>query len=216
MSMSASSPSFSHLTKQKSNSKQMPMQMARSAAKAVLKTMSKAMSMANLKPKTLVKIYIDNYNPKQVSSKMTALNEYLKTTKSISEYISPQGIFRYDNKTDKLYKFNIITDKPTTTLAKYYDGHNLILDANEYEKEQMLSQFPYEHELIKYSELHYCCGVSSHLHLVILGVYENVINVTQNTVKQIFRPTDIYFELDEDIDNMLIKNELNEFLLMLM
>lgn len=202
----------SHQTKQ--NSKQMPM--ARSAAKAVLKTMSKAMSMANLKPKTLVKIYIDNYNPKLVSTKMSVLNEYLKTTKSISEYISPQGIFRYDNKTDKLYKFNIITDKPTTKLTNYYDGHNLILDANEYEKEQILSQFPYEHELIHYSELHYCCGVSSHLHLVILGVYENVINETQNTVKQIFRSTDIYFELDEDIDNMLIKNELNEFLLMLM
>lgn len=212
------SMSSSHQTKQTSNSKQMPMQthMARSAAKAVLKTMSKEMSMANLKPKTLVKIYIDNYNPKQVSSKMPMLNEYLKTTKSISEYISPQGIYRYDNKTAKLYKFNIITDKPTTTLKKYYADCNLILDANEYEKEQILSQFPYEHELIHYFELHYCCGVSSHLHLVILGVYENVINETLNTVKQIFRPTDIYFELDEDIDNMLIKNELNEFLLMLM
>ena len=63
----------------------------------------------------------------------------------------------------------------------------------------------------------------SKIYLIMEGIYENknkniTINTTTSNLKDKyynFIPTNFYFLTNEDLDNMLIKKELNEFLSLL-
>ena len=168
-----------------------------------------------------MKIYIDNYHPKELLKKMDKLDEYFKKQYNYIELVSPSsGIFHIENK--KVYKLKAI-DKPIAKLDKYYKEKHLLVDNSTYEKEQVYSQMPYDHTSNNMTTFHYCDGTDSKIYLIVEGIYENknkniTINTTTSNLKDKyynFIPTNFYFLTNEDLDNMLIKKELNEFLSLL-
>ena len=65
-----------------------------------------------------MKIYIDDYHPKELLKKMDKLDEYFKKQYNYIELVSPSsGLFHIENK--KVYKLKAI-DKPIAKLDKYY------------------------------------------------------------------------------------------------
>jgi len=166
-----------------------------------------------------MKIYIDDYHPKELLKKMDKLDDYFKKQFNYIELVSPSsGLYHVENK--KVYKLKA-NDKPIAKLDKYYKGKHLLIDNSIYEKEHVYSQMPYDHTSINMTTFHYCDGTDSKIYLIVEGIYENkniTINTTTNNLKDKyynFIPTNFYFLTIEDLDNMLIKKELNEFLSLL-
>ena len=100
---------------------------------------------------------------------------------------------------------------------------NLLLDNSSIEKELVYSQIPFDHSSVNMTSFHYCEGTDSKLYFIIEGIYENKNkNITLSTTNSIlknkyynFIPTNFYFVTNEELDNIMIKKELNEFLSML-
>ena len=156
-----------------------------------------------------MKIYIEEYNPKELLKKLDKLDDHYKKQINHIELISPSsGIFNIENK--KVYKLKA-NDK------------NLLIDKSIVEKEQVYSQIPYDHYSINMTAYHYCVGTDSKLYLIIEGMYENknkniTLTTTTNNLKNKyynFIPTNFYFLTNEELDNIMIKKELNEFLSLL-
>ena len=118
-----------------------------------------------------MKIYIEEYNPKELLKKLDKLDDHYKKQINHIELISPSsGIFNIENK--KVYKLKA-NDKPIIKIEKYYNNKNLLIDKSIVEKEQVYSQIPYDHYSINMTAYHYCVGTDSKLYLIIEGMYEN-------------------------------------------
>ena len=168
-----------------------------------------------------MKIYIDNYQPKHLLKKLDMLEEHFKKQYNHIEIMSPSsGLFNIENK--KVYKLKA-NDKPIIKMEKYYNGMNLLLDNSSIEKELVYSQIPFDHSSVNMTSFHYCEGTDSKLYFIIEGIYENKNkNITLSTTNSIlknkyynFIPTNFYFVTNEELDNIMIKKELNEFLSLL-
>lgn len=165
------------------------------------------------------RIYLEDYNPSKVLSLLDELEPYYAFTKEYSELISDVGLYRIikkENRIDQLKQ----KDLPIVSKKNYLPGKHLLIDYSHFEELSDLSQIPVEHSLINYTCFHYCFyGTAvkrSLLYLVIEGTFREKPNETngKNRYKG-FTITDLYFISDEDVENSLIKKELNEFLLLL-
>jgi hypothetical protein len=184
------------------------------------------------------RIYIENYSPSKLSSKIVIdlLDNYFMCSNTYTQLLSSSGIFHIEH--NKIYKMNPV-DKPITICKNYAGNINLLIDKSIYEKELVYSQIPYDHVSTNMVFFQYsiASGNSSsssnssgkkiskkspNLILVVEGTYSEKqidLNSTSTTSSKSetnkyhhFVPTNMYFLAMEDINNYLMKEELVEFL----
>jgi hypothetical protein len=166
------------------------------------------------------KIYIKNYDPLLIKKKFGKLDEYFRNKEVTVDIFSPDGLFMIEN--NRLFKLKPV-DKDVVT--HMFEGHELLFDSSYYEREQMVSQIPYDHismDVVKYYFYQEALGKKSFLRLVIEGIIDDKpdilsmpdINNNYNKYKN-FTPTNFYFLANESFDNILVKKELNVFLSLL-
>jgi len=153
-----------------------------------------------------MKIYINNFNMDILSAIMEALNEYyyIKSETYIQIY-GVDGIYKIDESSIKKLNCN---DNDIKILKNYYNNFTLIVDTSYYTIETV-NKIPSEHISNKIIKYFYKINKQSNLNLIIECSEKN----SSNSIT----PTDIYFEIEEsiDINNLLIKKEIIEFLSLL-
>jgi hypothetical protein len=148
--------------------------------------------------KDYYKIYINDFDPKNLKQYLPILEPLLQTTKKYIEFLTDQGIILLDcNEKNTIIKIKFI-DNPI--LKK----DNLLIDKSILKQDIILSQIPYNHyyneKIIKYyGKLNF-----KQIQFIIEG---NLIDYT-------FEPNDFYFLIDNllDINDPLIAEELDWFL----
>jgi len=179
----------------------------------------KSKSILNAKNIENSRIYINNYNPINITKQLLEkLDKHLKFTKTHAQLFSSSGI--YNIKNNKIFK---ITPKDKPIENKIFNGQKLIIDKSFFEEETIISQIPMVYHEKNITSFHYCYGEKSNLYLVIEGHYKESFNNLDLQKKELnvkekysnFIPENIYFLENEEIDNYLIKKELNGFLSLL-
>jgi hypothetical protein len=164
------------------------------------------------------RIYLENYNPANFLSIADNFDPYYAFTKEHTELVSEHGLYRIDQTSNNVSKLNQV-DLPTVKRPNFIPGKHIIVDYSHFEQTMDISQLPVEHTPMVYTSFNYCFyGTDvkrSLLYLVVEGTFREKPDGSNKNRYKGFIPTDIYFISDEDIDNVLIKKELNEFLLML-
>ena len=156
-----------------------------------------------------LKIYIDQYNPANITKQiLNKLNDHYKFTKTFQQLYSSSGIFLIQN--NKISQ-KTPYDKPIRRHI-FDENIGLLLDDSYFKEEHVLSQIPYDHVIKNTTAFYYCLGEKSNLYMVIEGDYNSKINTDKLCN---FVPDNLYFLANEEIDNYLIKKELNVFLSML-
>lgn len=157
-----------------------------------------------------MKIYIKNYNPKNILKKFKILDDYYISSKNSIEIISDEGIFYVNDK--NFYKMNIILDKLSELRSNDLE---LLLDKSVF-KNETVHHLPLNHINTSVTKFHYSINPKSKLKLVIEGTYEmdddKITNKYQN-----FIPTNFYFEVQNEITDfeLLNNDDLNVFLSLL-
>ena len=151
-----------------------------------------------------MKIYIDNYNIKNLSKKIKSLNEYLTNKTNVIDVYSDEGIFSIDQK--NIYKITYL-DKPLKKV-KYTNENNtfdMIIDSTE-TISTLANQLPYDNVILKTETRVYQLFDKSKVQLV--------INLTLNKNINEYEPTDFYFNVSDDIDinSPIFKEDINVFL----
>jgi len=156
------------------------------------------------------KIYISNYNPKNILKKIHILEPHFVSNIVKKDIVSAAGFFELDEKNNKITKLKQC-DKPV--VKKRFSDIELLLDFSYYKKLGEQFQIPCEHNLLVYHEFKYCINNETNkLYLVVEGVYSEPPTTNKYAF---FCPTNIYFFLRDDFDNILIEKELNEYLSLL-
>jgi len=164
-----------------------------------------------------VRIYLEDYNIQNLTPKiLERLDEHYKFSKNSVQMYSPSGIFVINN--NKITK-RIPVDKPIKRVL-LEPNTNLCLDESFLVEEEILSQVPFSHYSKTTKEFYYCQGDKSNLYLVVEGFNDNKINsdflkkqnLTEKNKYLDFVVENLYFLAKEEIDNYLIKKELNVFL----
>ena len=147
-----------------------------------------------------MRIYINNFNIDILSTIMQTLNEYYIKFASYIQIYGIDGIYTIDEFSIKKLNYN---DNDIEIFNNYYEKFTLIVDSSYYTIETV-SKIPTEHISNKIAKYIYKIHKQSNINLVIECSDKNV-------------PTDIYFEIEEyiDINNVLIKKEITEFLSLL-
>ena len=154
-----------------------------------------------------MKIYIKDYNPKDIFKKIKLIDEYYYSTKKSIEIISDDGIFNIDDK--NFYKINIILDKLVELRSSNLE---LLLDKTTINNVKV-THLPLNH--INFCIISFCYAINSKskIKLIIEGKYETseykITNKYQN-----FIPANFYFEIPNEKTNFEILNneDLNVFL----
>lgn len=153
----------------------------------------------------MMKIYINNFNINVLCEIINMLKPYLVEEESYNQIYSIDGIYLIDEK--NITKL-ISIDNDIKILENYYDNFTLIVDPSYYVSENANAIDP-QHIVIKIKRQIYKLNKASSIQLVIEGrTLENQDSMT---------PNDIYFEMpnNSDINNILVKKELIEFLSLL-
>ena len=169
-----------------------------------------------------MKIYIKDYNPKDILKKIKLIDEYYYSTKKSIEIISDDGIFYIDNK--KMCKINIVLDELIELKNNNFD---ILLDKSVY-RNDTVHQLPFSYIETHITTFYYNINSKSKIKLVIEGNYDIIYNeIKDNKVidkdKIVmnkyynFTPTNFYFEApNEKSDFELLNNDdLNVFLSLL-
>ena len=152
-----------------------------------------------------MKIYIDNYNIKNLSKKMKGLNKYLTNKTNVIEVYSDEGIFAIDQQ--NIYKVNYL-DKPIKK-GKYISDtsavFDMIIDTTETTK-AIVNQLPPDNVILKTETQVYQINATSKTKLVIISTLNKAVNE--------YKPYDFYFDVSNDIDinSPIFKEDINVFL----
>ena len=168
-----------------------------------------------------VKMYIDGLKPDKINKYiLRKLDDYFREKKETFHLYSEDGIYSIEN--SKIYK-KTPTDE-TIKIIKNGD-FTYYFDKSSFKKTSVLSQLPVHAIPIKRTQFTFCESTNinkTKVMLVIDGIYttpqeigENVKNGTIGNNYDNFIVDEIYFVLKEEIDNYLIKKELNVFLSLL-
>jgi hypothetical protein len=167
-----------------------------------------------------MKIYIDNYEPKNLSNKLDKLNKYLINSNSYVEIYSDDGIFYVDE--FGIYKIIIINDDHIKYTSKALN-YGFIIDNTKLYKENVTA-IPLSHINTTINKYEYKIDIKSKIKLVIEGndnqTNDSDILVTCEKNKLTsFIPNHFYFEiLDKNIttiNEIFNNNDLNVFLSLL-
>jgi hypothetical protein len=152
-----------------------------------------------------MKIYIDNYNIKNLSKKMKGLNKYLTNKTNTIDIYSDEGIFSVDQQ--NIHKITYL-DKPVKKV-KYINENNtvfdMLIDTSESTTE-IVNHFPPDNLIMKTETQVYQTSVTSKVKLVIISILNKVVNE--------YKPHDFYFDVSNDIDinSPIFKEDINVFL----
>ena len=155
-----------------------------------------------------MKIYIKNYNIKDIKKKLEPLHIYFVNEQKYIQFYSNEGIFIIEN--IKIFKLNILDVK-----LEYYKLNNveLVIDKSIVVKE-ICYQLPMNSINNNITTFYYQLHKKSKVKLIIEGISQTDI-ITDNYKNYI--PTNFYFEISPEfeINNLFIKEEINEFLSLL-
>jgi len=148
-----------------------------------------------------MKIYINNLNLDVLESTINKLNDYFNYSEEYIQIYSIEGIFRITEKNIKKLK---PVDKEIQIINNYYENFTLIVDSS-YFQQEVETSIPSEHISVKIMRSYFKYNKKSILSLVI------------ESDKSLFTPTDLYFEVNENIDinDALVKKEIIVFLSLL-
>ena len=145
------------------------------------------------------KIYIKDY--KSINKKIfDKLEIYLYHKKEIVELFSDEGIYCIKN--NKIFKKNII-DVPVKYIF-FDDKIDLIIDRSYIEENEIISHIPFKHIVMKKNVYYYSTEPNNKCLYFVIEFYHN-----ENEELNI---SDFYFLANGDIDDYLIKKEINVFL----
>jgi len=157
------------------------------------------------------KIYIKNYDIKSIQRKYLDLQPYYNKNKIINYLYSPEGI--YTITPTKIIK-NIPLDKDPISISE--NNIHFLIDNSSFKQTEIYSQIPYDHIFQETTCLYYCIESSTCLYLVLEGYYrKDPLNKSNDANINNFIILDFYFNTPQNIqnlDNVLIKKELNRFI----
>jgi len=158
-----------------------------------------------------MKIYINHLNLDVLPNLLISLNSYYIKSYIYIHIYSIDGIYEINNKiTSKLIPY----DNDIKILEKYNKEFTLLVDNSYYDKE-IVTQINPEHISRKIKKCIFELNKNSKIKLIIEGeVLDDKILHKRISNEYGISPNDIYFELpnETDINDTLVKNELNVFL----
>jgi hypothetical protein len=127
------------------------------------------------------KLYIKDYLPSAVSSKLSALTPFYNSRKSKKYLYTNSGVMLLRN--NKIFRLNPV-DVVVEDVGDGGDGcgGEYILDTSYMEEEEMLSQIPPKHVYSEVHELHFCVGKQSTIHFVVEGTYPRGVELGETAV----------------------------------
>jgi hypothetical protein len=158
-----------------------------------------------------MKIYINHLNLDVLPDLLLSLNSYYIGSEIYIHIYSIDGIYEINNKiTSKLLPY----DNDLEILETYNTDYTLLVDNSYYDKE-IVTQINPEHISRKIKKCIFELNKNSKIKLIIEGeVLDGKILHKRISNEYGISPNDIYFELPNktDINDALVKNELNVFL----
>ena len=170
-----------------------------------------------------MKIYIENYNPSKIITKMEKLDTYFISKQEVVEIYCDEGIYLINH--NNCYKFIVSNEN---IVNKTLNGVNYVIDES-YITKTHAYQIPYDHISINITKIYYGLPYKNNLknqnqnliYLVVEGVknmkpnYDNNYDTTNRYEN--FVPNNFYFEVfvKEPIDTILQKEIINVFLSLL-
>jgi hypothetical protein len=157
-----------------------------------------------------MKIYINNFNIEILNKleKQLKIQKQFVNSETYIQIYALDGTYQINDK--YIYK-QYCYDNNIQIYEKYYDNFTLIVDSSYY-KLEIINSIHSEHISLKIKKNFFKFDKNNNIYLVIEG---NIIDENQNTIEY----NDIYFELQNneqiDINNILIKKEIIEFLSLL-
>ena len=170
-----------------------------------------------------MKIYIENYNPSKIITKMEKLDTYFISKQEVVEIYCDEGIYLINH--NNCYKFIVSNEN---IVNKTLNGVHYVIDES-YITKTHAYQIPYDHISINITKIYYGLPYKNNLknqnqnliYLVVEGVknmkpnYDNNYDTTNRYEN--FVPNNFYFEVfvKEPIDTILQKEIMNVFLSLL-
>jgi len=142
-----------------------------------------------------MRIYINNLS----IQKIPKMESYAKCETTYTTLFSDIGVFRIDDKNDIYRCFDEFRHNTNNI---QYGKYSLLLDKTDYKKEKVLSQLPVKYISTETTRTTYYKHVKSPLKIVIEKSNMEIC------------PAQIYFETDGNIDDKFVKEEIDDFLLL--
>ena len=161
-----------------------------------------------------MKLYINNLNLDILPNIMKAFEELSFKTETYIQVYSSDGMYKIDNSDITKLVSNDIDIK---IIENYYNAFSIIVDPSYFTTESAY-QINTEHISIPIKKNIFKINKKSNIMLVIECEIKQDNNFfKKNNTENALVPTDIYFELpnNTDINNILVKNEIIEFLSLL-
>jgi len=151
-----------------------------------------------------MKIYINNFNLDILHNISDIFKDNLINTKNYINLYTNEGIYSIEDR--DVYTLDIV-DKDIKKYDKFFEDFTLIVDPSYFNRNKVSSVHGEVHQSFDTKEYYYKINNNSNVCLVIKYICKKTKLI----------PNDIYFEIDidTDINNILIKKELIEFLLVL-
>ena len=151
-----------------------------------------------------MRIYINNLNLDIINDISDIFKEHMTNSETYIELYTNDGIYCIE---DKNIFFLDTCDKEIKMFENYYNNFTLIVDPSFFHKQYCSSIHGDNHLALHTKKHYYKINTSSEIQMVIKYILNN----------DIFVPNDIYFESEKDIDinDVFIKKEIIEFLLVL-
>jgi len=162
-----------------------------------------------------MKIYVCNYEATKLTEILSQLDKYFSRTELKYEMYSEQGMFIVNN--NKTYSMKINMDK-TEKFENYIDDWDLWVDSSEITYE-LASQIPVDILVEPIIGFVYEMDKKSKIKMIVDGLYDANISIQVTKINKYkgFVPRDFYFYIEgkTNMNDLNIKEELNEFLSLL-
>jgi hypothetical protein len=153
-----------------------------------------------------MKVYINNLNLNNLPIIQKSMNNMLFETKMYTELYTNEAIYQINSKNILLLE---PTDGEIIVYKNYFNELSLIVDKSYFKKIEVSSVFGNNHHHKKIKKYIFKQYPKSKISFV--------IEMTDNLENDNYYPNDVYFEIDDlvDIKDLFIKQEIIEFLLLL-
>jgi hypothetical protein len=160
-----------------------------------------------------MRIYINNFNIDLLDLVIKQITEYYIDFETYIQIYGIDGIYQISDK--QINKLNCI-DKNIEIFENYFEKFTLIVDPSYFEKE-VVNNFNPEHISRYTKRCFFKINKNSNIKLVIEGIVLDDTILLNKKNNYNINPTDIYFELSNDIDinDALVKKEIIVFLSLL-
>lgn len=139
-----------------------------------------------------MKIYLENYDIRDLSKRLKNLDKYYKKTEKYTEIFSEEGIYYIND--SSIYKITNIKDDEIEKANNLYNKYSILIDRSKFMKENVY-QVPYKETNIETNIVVFIYSIhNSKLQLRVEGRYENnnFMNNNENKYYE-FLPINFYF-----------------------